>query len=442
MNSRSQAVSDLLSDAFASPVFSKDAAVAAEAVSNLSAQAEQGDLNALRVLALAYSEGAPHVRQDALKAYHFANQGAAQQDALCTTTLGYIQHRAGEMDKALASFKAAYDLGYDSAGINYAKMLLNGEGTRKSPLEGLSVLTRLADHDADAAITLADHLIRGEHIPQDLHKALAVLEEQESMFFILPPQQQALAYRGMATCLTQLGIEKSKKGLSAQALRQKAADLGDGEAQAQIQSEQNRAQHAAQRAEWDSICAFEAAGGKWQMFTKTGRLAHTENRSSKSVHSINGNVTTSSVHWKELTFVQSDGSQFMVKVESNAKPVNGRTYVALYIGMPGENAGFPFMLYDTEGGAPIRSTATLESTYPENTSRLRRFGFKMAYLITAGLLAAMFAGASIGFLGYLAIAGLGYGGFTLHKQYKGQFKQALAAAEAFVHKHKAALVSR
>ena len=440
MNARSQAVSDLLSDTFASPVFSKDAAEAAEAVTRLTAQAEQGDLNALRALAIAFSEGAPHVRQDALKAYHFANLGVAQQDALCTSTLGNLQHRAGETDKALASFKAAYDLGFDGAGIDYAKMLLNGEGASKSPLEGLSVLTRLADRYESAAVTLADHLIRGEHVPQDLHKALELLEAHESSFFVLSRPQWAFAYRCMATCLTQLGIEKSKKGLSAQELLQEAAKLGDREAQAQIQAEQNRANHAALRAEWDSISEFEAAGGKWHMFTKTGKLAQIEHRSSKSVRSINGNVSTTTVRWTELTFVESDGHRFEVKVNDNAKPVNGRTYVTLYIGKQGENAGIPIMIYDTEDGTATPSTANLESAYPENTSRLRRFGFKTAYVITAGLLVALFAGASIGFFGYLGIAGFGYGGFTLHKQYKGQLKQALAAAEAFVSKHKAALV--
>jgi hypothetical protein len=143
-----------------------------------------------------------------------------------------------------------------------------------------------------------------------------------------------------------------------------------------------------------------------------------------------------------LTFVESDGHKFEVKVNDSVKPVNGRTFVVLYIGKPGENAGIPFVIYDMEGGKPMRSTASLESAYGENTSLLLRIGFRLAYLISAALLIAAYFDIPIGFLGYLAIAGLGYGGFLMHKKYRGQFKEALAAAEAFVNKHKAVLVQR
>jgi TPR repeat protein len=442
MNPMRERVTFMNINARYSKVFSDDKTIAAAALTHQTEQAEQGNLDALRELAIAYSEGAPHVQQDILKAYHFANQGATQQDALCTGILGDIQHRAGEADKALASFKAAYAMGNDEAGINCAMMLLHGEGTSKSPLEGLTLLTQMADDNWRAAITLAEELIQGTHVPKDFRKALTLLEQHESNLSDMNPELRAMASHQMTTCLTQLGVEKSKGGMSAQQLRQQAADLGHRGAKTQIQSEQSSAKHAALRAEWNSISEFEAAGGKWQMFTKTGKLTGIEHCSSKSVHSINGNVSTTTTRWQELTFVESDGHKFEVKVNDSAKPVNGRTFVVLYIGKPGENAGIPFVIYDMEGGKPMRSTTSLESAYGENTSLLLRIGFRLAYLISAALLIAAYFDIPIGFLGYLAIAGMGYGGFLMHKKYRGQLKEALAAAEAFVNKHKAVLVQR
>jgi TPR repeat protein len=422
------------------------------ALQNLEALAATNDLGAIATLSMAYLDGVPGVPADFMKAYKYAKLGASLNESASIFALARIQHRAGELEKAAESARAAHEAGWPDAGIMYARMLLKGEGTAKSPLEALAILSELAKSNVQAAVECADYLLDARGIPQSAQRAYELLVPHEPAFDALDRSLRIQAYMAMAMCLLRNSKAASPLGRSTDFYTQEAAKLGDKQANAQLNDRAQRDKQMALAEEWDQLASFGAYGGKWEMFTKAGKLDQIENKQNTGMHTMGDNLYANTVRWNELHF-RGANEQFTVRVDTKVSAVNQRDHVVLYVGPQGSGSGVPVMVFDPAGGHAYPTTANVQAAYRENWSKWTMLqswscfagaaygllnGISMLPQLFWGRFGTSLLGVVLLVLGVFAAKR----GFTLRKRFnKAGYKEALAKASKFIGRHGSSLTA-
>jgi TPR repeat protein len=201
-------------------------AAAAGALDTLRKRAEQGDVNAMGMLGLAYASGtrlsgqamAPNPQEAA----RWLRMAAERKDIASTCMLATLYQTQNDKAAALHWMRQAAEAGAAACMYGYGMMLLNGVGVAKDAPQGLTWIKKAADTGLPAArLQLAESYLFGTRTPAEIGKA-------QSLFLDLAKEgvPSAMFY----SCVL-LGNAQPQEALS---WCRKAAATGDTQAMYQI----------------------------------------------------------------------------------------------------------------------------------------------------------------------------------------------------------------
>jgi TPR repeat protein len=402
--------------------------------------AEQGNVAAAEMLASAYADGTAAIRADRIKEFKYTRIAADLGSSFSRFWLANLQRQSGDYASALENARRASEMGESNAITLLARMMLAGEGQPAKPLDALQLLSDAVDKNGstDAAIVLAEASLEGKYIPSNPQHAYDVLHRLASSFGIM----RMVAPESHARQLF-LKAEAIRMGATPAAgdnyvdLIGKAADAGDGRAAAVRTNMKAEADEQQREAEWKEIARFQAYGGKWKMFPRTGFLVTTDGKSHTSVTGTNGNISTTTSHWQVATFRSVSGQLFTANTPSNTSLVQGRAYAVLYMGPENEDSGVPTAIFDLLDGSAVKANGNIVTAYPKNVTGFAAFlaGFFLLMMGFVGL--GLLAGRPLVGVIWLAIVVTLV--LKLRKKRRGGLDAAREKAGYFVRKHGAAM---
>ncbi|XYJ10281.1 tetratricopeptide repeat protein [Telluria sp. B2] len=413
---------------------------AMQAEKEAAALAEQGNVEAAEMLVSVYADGTPALRADRVKEFKYTKMAAELGSAFSRYWLANLQRQSKDFAGALENARLAHQMGESNAATLLARMMLAGEGQPAKPLDALQLLSESVEGgcNTDAAILLAEVYLGGKHIPCAPQNAYDVLQRQAGMFDIMrhvsPPTYARSLY--LKAEAIRMGATPAA-GESYADLIGKAAQFGEEDAVAVSQGMKNDAEERQREAEWEAIARFPAYGGKWKMFPNIGRLVASVSKSHTSVSSFNGNVSTTTSHWRVATFETASGRQFTASIPARDSLVQGRAYAVLFVGPENEDSGVPTTIFDLEDGSVTKANGNIVTAYPKNSTKLLAFlaGFALVWMVFAGL--ALLASATPFGLIWLGVTGTLI--YKLRKKRRGGYDEAVQQAGYFFGKHCASL---